>query len=82
MTKVRYFDEDAFDAGMADGAVQALARRQFCVSLAVAFALLAAAGLMIVRERHQTPVEMAALHKIMRAEAPRMEVAQPMMTQG
>jgi hypothetical protein len=77
MTEGGYFDEDAFDAGLTDGAVQATARRQFGVSLAVALAMLAAAGLAVVGERHAAPVEMAARHKIMRAEPPRVEVAQP-----
>jgi hypothetical protein len=39
--------------------------------------MLAAAGLAVVGERHAAPVEMAARHKIMRAEPPRVEVAQP-----
>jgi hypothetical protein len=77
MTEGGYFDEDAFDAGLADGAVQAMARRQFSVSLAVALAMLAAAGLALVGERHTAPVETAARHNIIRAEPPRLEVAQP-----
>jgi len=77
MTEGGYFDEDAFDAGLADGAVQAMARRQLSVSLAVALAMLAAAGLALVGERHTAPVETAARHNIIRAEPPRLEVAQP-----
>jgi hypothetical protein len=77
MTEGGYFDEDAFDAGLADGAVQAMARRQLSVSLAVALAMLAAAGLALVGEHRTAPIGMAAQQRIMRAEPPRLEVAQP-----
>jgi hypothetical protein len=79
MTNTRYFDEDTLDEGLADGAVQDMARRQFGFSLAVAFALLAAAGLATVKGVHVQPAQMTAQHKIIRVEAPRMEMAQPIL---
>ncbi|MGO8831780.1 MAG: hypothetical protein ACLQE9_03065 [Roseiarcus sp.] len=69
MTGAGYFDEDAFDERSTDSAVRAMARRQFGVSLAVALALLSAAGLMILREHRETPAESAALHSFMHADA-------------
>ena len=77
MTDARYFDEDESEVGLADNAVQIMARRQFAVSLAVAFALLAAAGLAVANGVRVAPYEMAARHKIIRVEAPRIEIAQP-----
>jgi len=77
MTDARYFDEDALDVVSADSAVRDMARRQFGVSLVVAFALLVAAGLASVKGIHVAPAEMTAQHKIIRVEAPRMEIAQP-----
>jgi hypothetical protein len=81
MTNARYFDEDedALDAGLADSAVQDMARRQFGFSLAVAFALLVAAGLAAVKGVHVEPAQMTAQHRIIRVEAPRMEMAQPIL---
>ena len=79
MTNTRYFDEDTADEGLADGAVQDMARRQFGFSLAVAFALLVAAGLATVKGVHVEPAQMTAQHKIIRVEAPRMEMAQPIL---
>jgi hypothetical protein len=85
MTEARYFDEDEREVGLADDAVQIMARRQFAVSLVVAFALLAAAGLAVANGFHAAPYEVAARHKIIRIEAPRIEIAQPAlnaMTKG
>ena len=79
MTNARYFDEDTPDEGLADGAVQDMARRQFGFSLAVAFALLAAAGLATVKGVHVEPTQMTAQHRIIRVEAPRVEMAQPIL---
>jgi hypothetical protein len=53
--------------------------------LVVAFALLAAAGLAVANGFHAAPYEVAARHKIIRIEAPRIEIAQPAlnaMTKG
>jgi hypothetical protein len=80
MTDARYFDEDAYDADAGERDVQAMARRQFGISLVVGFALLIAAGLTAVTTLHAAPapsVEMTARHKIIRIDAPRIEVAQP-----
>jgi hypothetical protein len=79
MTDARYFDEDALDASLADNDVQDMARRQFGFSLAVAFALLVAAGLAAVKGVHVEPAQMTAQHKIIRVEAPRLEMAQPVV---
>jgi|HubBroStandDraft_5_1064220.scaffolds.fasta_scaffold907626_1 hypothetical protein len=77
MTNARYFDEDVSDAGLVDSAVQDMARRQLGFSLVVAFALLAGAGLLAVRGGPAGFIEASAPHKIIRIEAPRVEVAQP-----
>jgi len=75
MTEGGYsFDDDAFDAG--DSSVQAMARRQFSVSLAVALAMVAAAGLAVIGERHAAPLEMVARHETIRTPAPPV-AAQP-----
>jgi hypothetical protein len=77
MTNARYFDEDAPESGLADSAVQDMAHRQFGFSLAVAFALLAAAGLAAINGVHVAPAQMTAQHRIIKIEAPRVEMAQP-----
>jgi hypothetical protein len=80
MSDARYFDEDAYDAPVSDSDVQAMARRQFGISLVVGFALMVAACLMAVTTLRAAPassVEMTAHHKIIRIDAPRIEVAQP-----
>jgi hypothetical protein len=90
MSNVQYFDEETgyFDeeAAGVDDAVQAMARRQFGVSLVVAFALLAIAGLAAAQAPRNAPAQqMAARHKIIRVEAPQFVVAQPAapaMTKG
>ncbi len=71
------FDDDAFDEGLGDTSVQAMARRQFGLSLAVALAMLAAAGIALVGERHAAPIEMAARHDVIHADAPNAAVARP-----
>jgi hypothetical protein len=80
MTNARYFDEDALDDGSADKAVQDMARRQFGFSLAVAFALLVAAGMAAANGIHAGPAQMTAQHRIIRVEAPRVEMALPALT--
>jgi hypothetical protein len=80
MSDARYFDEDAYEVPASDQDVQAMARRQFGISLVVGFALMAAACLMAVTTLRAAPaasVEMTAHHKIIRIDAPRIEVAQP-----
>jgi hypothetical protein len=82
MTEGGYsFDDDAFDDGLGDASVQAMARRQFSVSLAVALAMLAAAGLAVVGERPAAPIEMVARHDVIRTEAPPV-AAQPAPTEA
>jgi hypothetical protein len=76
MSDGRYFDDENADAGVADRAVNVMARRQFGISLIVGLALLAAAGLMAVGARHETPVGMVARHPIVGAAAARAPVAQ------
>jgi Tfp pilus assembly protein PilX len=76
MSDGRYFDDENADADVADRAVNVMARRQFGISLIVALALLAAAGLMAVGVRHETPVGMAARHPLVGAAAARAAVAQ------
>jgi hypothetical protein len=60
--------------------VQDMARRQFGFSLAVALALLAAAGMAAVKGVHVGPAQMTAQHRIIRVEAPRVEMALPVLT--
>jgi hypothetical protein len=77
MTNAPYFDEEPLDAAADDGEVRAMAHRQFGISLVVAFALLAAAGLIAVKSPRGAPLEMTARHQISRPEAPHFELAQP-----
>lgn len=78
MRNARYFDEDPIEASLVDSEVRSMAQRQFGVSLVVGFVLLAAAGLATVRGTHEAPVqEAAAHHRIIRVEAPQVEMAQP-----
>ena len=76
MSDGRCFDDENADAGVADRAVNVMARRQFGISLIVALVLLAAAGLMAVGVRHETPVGMAARHPLVGAAAARAPMAQ------
>lgn len=73
MTEDRIFDGGECDAGLAD--MQAMARRQFSVSLVVAFALLAVAGVTMVSAPHEASLEMAAWNNAV--EAARVQVALP-----
>jgi hypothetical protein len=79
MTNAPYFDfdEEAFDAAADDGEVRAMAHRQFGISLVVALALLATAGLIAMNSPHGAPFEMTARHQISRPQAPQFELAQP-----
>ena len=80
MTNAPYFDEDALEASTADGEVRAMAQRQFGISLIVAFALLAVAGMMAVRAPHdEATVATAAPHRIAGVQAPQMVAAQPVL---
>jgi hypothetical protein len=74
MAGFRYFDEEKI--GVADSAANVMARRQFGISLIVALALLAAAGVMAAGVRHETPVGMAARHALVGAAAARAPMAQ------
>jgi hypothetical protein len=65
------------DDEMADGSVQLMAQRQFVVSLVVAFALLAAAGLKMAMGSHENSAGMAARPQIMDAQTPHKTLAQP-----
>ena len=82
MSDAWYFDEDYRETSLADSAVQAMARRQFGISLVVAFALLAAAALTAVRASHETSAEMAVPHKVVQVDAPRMEIMRPLLKTG
>ena len=68
-----FFDEGAYDAGLAD--LRAIARRQLSVSLAVAITLLGLTGLATVRAPHEGHLELAAWRGPL--EAARVEVALP-----
>lgn len=73
MIDARYFDEENADSAAVDGAVQEMARRQFAMSLAVAFALLAAAALIAVRAPHGDAIAgTTAPHKIAGVQKPHM----------
>jgi hypothetical protein len=79
MSNARYFDEDSFGADAADDDVQSMARRQLAVSLVVACALAIVAGMMAVTGTSLRPTtsQVAAQHRILKIEAPRLELAQP-----
>lgn len=68
-----YFCHDA----LADDQIQAMARRQFGVSLVVGLALLIAAAAIGGGAAHVAPAEVAAQHRIMHPEAPRFDLGQP-----
>jgi hypothetical protein len=70
MADLRYFDKAN------SGAANVMARRQFGISLIVALALLAAAGMKAAGVRHETPVGMAARHALTGAAPARAPVAQ------
>ena len=57
--------------------VQAMARRQFKLSVIVGLVLLGAAALLAVRSPRLAPAGGTAHYKIMRPEAPRLDTAQP-----
>ena len=79
MIDAQYFDEEPADSVSADSAVREMARRQFGLSLVVAFALLAVAGLIAVRApREETIAVKAAPHRIVGVQAPQM-VKPPML---
>jgi hypothetical protein len=63
--------------GLTDNDIQAMARRQFRVSVAVGLALLGAAALILVRTPRVGPAAISAHHKIMRPETPRLDTADP-----
>jgi hypothetical protein len=65
------------DDEMADGSAQLMAQRQFVVSLVVAFALLAAAGLKMATGPHENSAGMAARPQVMDAQTPHKTLAQP-----
>jgi hypothetical protein len=78
MKNAPYFDEDTLEAGIADGEVRAMAHRQFGISLVVAFALLAVAGLIATRApRAETTADTTVHHKIV--QAPQFANARPVM---
>ena len=80
MTNAAYFDEEASDAGTDDAEVRSMAHRQFGISLVVAFALLALAGLIAVRAPHdEANLGTAAPHRIAGVQAPQMVGAQPVV---
>jgi hypothetical protein len=65
------------DDDLVGGSAQLMAHRQLVVSLVVAFALLAVAGLRMATAPHEKSAGMAAGAAIMRAETPQKAVAQP-----
>jgi hypothetical protein len=78
MTNAHYFDENPLIEGEADAVVRDMARRQFGVSLVVGFALLAVAGLTVLRTNHDAPVQTAQQHhRIIRVQPPQMQTAEP-----
>jgi len=65
------------DEEIADGSAQLMAQRQLAVSLVVAFALLAAAGLRMATGPHENSLGMAARPQVMAPAAPGKTLAQP-----
>jgi hypothetical protein len=74
-----YTTLDFCDDALADDQVQAMARRQFAVSLVVALALLLAAVALGSRTAGVSAAEVAARHRIVitHPETPRLEIGQP-----
>ena len=77
MTNAHYFDEDALVESEVDEVVQNMARRQLAMSLVVGFALLAVAGLTVMRGGHEAATQTVAQHRIIRVEAPQTQMAEP-----
>jgi hypothetical protein len=77
MKAVRYFDDRPLGIGLAPSAIQAMARRQFNISLVVAAAVLAVAGLRTVSRLHEWSSEMALWHEMDPIEAARTPVPPP-----
>jgi hypothetical protein len=78
MTNAHYFDEDPVVEGEADAAVQDMARRQFGISLVVGFAMLAVAGLAVMRASHEAPVQTVQQHhRIIQPQPAQTEAAEP-----
>jgi hypothetical protein len=68
-----YFCHDA----LADCQIQAMARRQFGVSLVVGLALLIAAVAIGGGAAQVAPAEVAAQHRILHPETPHFDIARP-----
>lgn len=76
MSERGYLDDERTDAGMAESGAYVMARRQFAISLTVAFALLALAALMAIGDRHETAAGMAPRRPVVGTAASRAQVAQ------
>jgi hypothetical protein len=76
------FENNAFndglgdDEGLADADIQAMARRQFGVSVVVGLALLAVVALIAMRTSNFAPAEVTAHHRIVLPESSPVETAQ------
>jgi len=76
MSGIRYFGGERAERSVADSAVNVMARRQLGISLIVALALSALAGLMAFGVRHETALGVAARHRLVGAAAARTHAAQ------
>jgi hypothetical protein len=65
------------DDDISDGSAQLMAQRQLAVSLVVALALLAAAGLRMATGPHENSAGMAARPQVMAPATPGKTLAQP-----
>ena len=81
MSEGPYATSDFRDDALADDEVQAMARRQFAVSLVVGLALLLAAVAIGSRTAAISPAEVAAQHRVVitHPEVQGLEIGQPML---
>jgi len=81
VSKGLYSSLDFRDDGLTDDQVQAMARRQFGLSLVVGLALLVAAVAIGSRAAEVAPADIAAQHRIIitHPETSRFEIGQPFL---
>ena len=79
MSRGPYVGVDIWSGALVDDQIQAMACRQFGVSLAVGLALLIAAAAIGGRGVQVTPPEVGSQHRVIHPEAPRLEIGQSVL---